>query len=177
MELDIKEPIDIFHLKLLLKDFKEIPENFYVAVEINIFDADKKWIFMRRGPACKDNRFKLEGVGGGVEDEDLNFVRALKREITEEVGTNANIIIKKFLYARTEVVYDLIEKVNKFWIILSYIGILKSGELQVMEKDKNLGYERYGINEIDVNELTSCAKSVYIKIKDEWNKIKKIIDD
>lgn len=175
MELDINEPKDMKELKILLKDNKNIPDKFYVAVESNIFDKSNKWIFMRRGPGCKDGRFKLEGIGGGVEEKDNNFREALKRELGEEAGTNANILIKKFLYARTEEVYDLHQKVNKFWIILSYIGTLESGELEVKEKSKNLGYERYSINEIDTKELTDCAKSVYEKILNNWQEIEKCI--
>lgn len=175
MELNIKEPKDMKELKMLVRNNKDIPEIFYVAVESNLFSKDKKWIFMRRGSGCKDGRFKLEGIGGGVEDEDHSFIEALKREISEEAGTDANISIKKFLFARTEVVFDLHKKINKFWIILSYIGVLESGELQIKEKTKNLGYERYAINEIDTNELTDCAKSAYEKISNNWNKIEKLI--
>lgn len=176
MELIIKEPKDLKELKLLLQDYENIPNNFSVAVEINIFDKEKKWVFMRRGPGCKDGRFKLEGIGGGVEKYDTNFISALTREIKEEVGELAKIKIKKFLYARTEEVYDLNEKTNKFWIILSYIGILESGELQIKEKTKNLGYERYLINEIDKNELTDCAKSAYDKISSNWEEIDTVLE-
>lgn len=150
-ELKIEEPKDMQELKEILKDNKTIPNKFYVAVESNIFDKDNKWIFMRRGPGCKDGRFKLEGIGGGVEETDNNFREALRREISEEAGDEAKIEIKRFLFARTEEVFDLHKKENKFWIILSYIGKLKSGELQIKEKTKNLGYERYAINEIDTN--------------------------
>ena len=172
MELNIKEPKDIKELQLLLEN-NCIPSNFYVAVEINIFDKDNKWIFMRRGPGCKDGRFKLEGIGGGVEDTDTNFREALLREIKEEAGTEAQIIIKNFLFARTEKVYDLHKKEDKFWIILSYIGVLKSGNLQIMEKTKNLGYEKYNINEINTKELTDCAKSAYEKISNNWKELEK----
>ena len=176
MELIIKEPKDLKELKLLLQDYENIPNNFSVAVEINIFDKEKNWVFMRRGPGCKDGRFKLEGIGGSVEKYDTNFISALTREIKEEVGEFAKIKIKKFLYARTEEVYDLNEKTNKFWIILSYIGILESGELQIKEKTKNLGYERYLINEIDKNELTDYAKSAYDKISSNWEEIDTLLE-
>lgn len=177
MELNIREPKNMDDLKELIKGNGNIPEKFYVAVESNIFDKDNKWIFMRRGPGCKDGRLKLEGIGGGVEETDNNFRSALHREIEEESGKEATINIKKFLYARTEEVFDLHEKVNKFWIILSYIGTLEKGELKVMEENKNLGYERYSIDKINTNELTDCAKSAYAKISKDWEKIKEILEE
>ena len=50
MELKIREPKDMKELKELLKANSSIPEEYYVAVETNIFSKDKKWILMRRGP-------------------------------------------------------------------------------------------------------------------------------
>lgn len=50
MELKIKEPKDMEELERALKSNYSIPEEFYVAVETNIFSKDKKWILMRRGP-------------------------------------------------------------------------------------------------------------------------------
>ena len=117
----------------------------------------------------------LKELEGGVEKEDRNFKESLKREISEEAGTKANVDIRKFLFARTEEVFDLHKNINKFWIILSYIGVLESGELQVMEPSKNLGYETYSINEVDVKELTQCANSAFIKIKENWKEIENII--
>ncbi len=175
MELKIKEPKDMKDLKEMLKDNDSIPEKFYVAVEANIFSKDKKWILMRRGPGCKDGRLKLEGIGGGIEENDKNFIEGLKREISEEAGTDAKIDIRKFLFARTEEVFDLHKNINKFWIILSYVGVLENGELKVMEKNKNLGYEIYDINKIKIAELTQCANSAYKKIKENWEEIEKII--
>lgn len=175
MELNIKEPKDEKELIEMVSNMIEIPEKIYIAVEANIFSKDKKLIYHRRGPKCKTGRFKLEGIGGRVEESDLTFRDAIKREISEEVGSKANISIKKFLYARTEIVLDLEKNINKFWIIMSYIATLEDGELKVMEKEKNLGYERYRLEEIDINELSQPAKSSYEKIKENWDKIKLII--
>lgn len=153
MELKITEPIDMLELKEKAKELG-LPEKFYVAVEANIFDENKKWVLMRRGPGCKDGRLKLEGIGGGIEETDSSFIQGLKREIAEEAGIDAEIEIKGFLYARTEEIFDLHANVNKLWIILSYIAVLKGGEMKIIEPDKNLGYERFNIDEIDTNELT-----------------------
>lgn len=177
MELKIKEPKNMDDLRELIKDKQEIPENFYVAVESSIFDKDNKWILMRRGPGCKDGRFKLEGIGGGMEAGDATFVDGLKREISEEAGDKALIAVKKFLYARMEKVFDLHAKMEKVWVILSYIAVLEAGDLLVMEKDKNLGYERYEIDKVNPEELTDCAKSTYAKIKENWDEIKELIEN
>lgn len=80
MELKIAEPKDMLELKEKIKELG-LPEKFYVAVESNIFDENKNWVLMRRGPGCKDGRLKLEGVGGGIEETDSNFIQGLKREI------------------------------------------------------------------------------------------------
>lgn len=177
MELKIKEPKNLEELKEWIKDKQDIPEIFYVAVESSIFDKDNKWILMRRGHGCKDGRLKLEGIGGEIESSDKTFIEGLKREISEEAGDEAQINIRKFLYARTEKVFDLHANIDKVWIILSYVAVLESGELVIMEKDKNLGYERYEIDKININELTECAKSTYEKIKLNWEEIKTIIND
>lgn len=174
MELQITEPRDMADLKEKIKGLG-LPDKFYVAVESNIFDENKKWVLMRRGPGCKDGRFKLEGIGGGIEETDTNFIEGLKREIAEEAGHDADIEIKGFLYARTEEVFDLHANINKLWIILSYIAVLKGGEMKIIEPDKNLGYERYNIEEIDTNELTQCANSAYQKIKENLEKVNSII--
>ena len=177
MELEIKEPKNMDELREFIKDNQEIPEKFYVAVESSIFDKDKKWILMRRGPGCKDGRFKLEGIGGGIEATDTTFRDGLRREISEEAGDEAVINVKKFLYARTEKVFDLHANVEKVWIILSYVAVLEKGELLVMEKDKNLGYERYEMDKVNLEELTDCARSTYAKMKANWDVIKEVIEN
>lgn len=50
-----------------------------------------------------------------------------------------------------------------------YIATLKSGEMQVIEKNKKLKYESYSIEKINIRLFNQCANSAYKKIKE--NKI------
>lgn len=93
MQLFSQEIKDIKELKSLLKDNKEILNEYQVAVIVYVFDNENRIIFQRRGMGCRDERLKLETIGGRVKEKDLDFRAALQREITEEVGTNANVEI------------------------------------------------------------------------------------
>lgn len=161
MELFSHEIRDMNELKEVLKNNKETPENYNVAVIAAVFDKENKLIMQRRGPKCRDERFKLEGIGGGVKNEDKDFRSALNREILEEAGEDAVIKIEKFITAIGESTLDLRENKEKYWILLLYKGILEEGKLKIMEPEKNLGFERYKIGELDENELSSAAKKLY----------------
>ncbi len=166
MELFSNEVKDMKELAQILQDKKEVPKEYKVAVIVFVFDKDNKIILQRRGPACRDERFKLEGIGGGVKLTDSNFRSALHREITEEVGENAYISIDTFITAIGEKTLDLRDNKEKYWILLAYKGTLQGGELEVAEPDKNLGYERYDLNNIEENELSIAAKKFYQIMKE-----------
>ncbi|MDE5830324.1 MAG: NUDIX hydrolase [Clostridia bacterium] len=166
MELFSHEIKDINELKQILKNNKEVPENYNIAVIASVFDKENKLILQRRGSKCRDERFKLEGIGGGVKETDSDFRSALNREILEEVGTDAVIKIEEFITAIGESTFDLRENKEKYWILLLYKGILEEGELQIMEPDKNLGYERYKIGEVDEDELSTAARKLYSILKE-----------
>lgn len=95
MELFNQEVRNIDELRKILKYKKEIANDYEVAVIIYAFDEDNKIIFQRRGPDCRDERLKLETIGGRVKENDIDFRSALKREIIEEVGTDADIEIEE----------------------------------------------------------------------------------
>lgn len=71
-------------LKEVLKNKEEISNEYQVAVIVYAFDKEDRIIFQRRGMACRDERLKLETIGGRVKEKDLNFRTALQREITEK---------------------------------------------------------------------------------------------
>ena len=158
MELFLNEVKDMNELEQILQDRKEVPKEYKVAVIVFVFDKDNKIILQRRGPACRDERFKLEGIGGGVKSTDSNFRSELHREITAEVDT--------FITAIGEKTLDLRDNQEKYWILLAYKGTLQGGELEVAEPDKNLGYERYVLNDVDENELSIAAKKFYQIMKE-----------
>ena len=142
MKLFSKEVKDMNELNEILKNNKEISKEYEVAVIVYAFDSENKIVFQRRGLGCRDEQLKLETIGGRVKESDIDFRTALQREITEEVGTNANIELQEFIistYART---FDVRNNKDQDWIYLAYKGNLESGELKIAEPNKCLGYER-----------------------------------
>ena len=145
-----------------------ISNDYKVAVIVFAFDSNNRIIFQRRGPECRDERFKLETIGGRVKETDANFREALKREITEEVGNNAEIEITDFIVSTHNKTHDNRTQKEQDWIYLVYRGELKSGELEISEPTKCLGYERYKIGEIDINELSKGAKETYRLVSEKY---------
>ena len=107
---------------------------------------------------CRDERLKLETIGGRVKEDDLDFRTALKREIVEEVGENAKINIEEFITATFATTFDNRYNREQSWVYIVYQGVLESGELEIAEPDKCIGYERYKMGEVDETELSRGAK-------------------
>lgn len=169
MQLFSKEVQDREELKQKLKNNKNIAEDYEIAVIVYAFDKDNKIIFQRRGEACRDERLKLETIGGRVKETDHNFRTALQREITEEVGKEAVIEIEEFIIATYATTFDIRYSKEQNWIYLVYKGSLKQGELQIAEPTKNLGYERYSIGEVPENQLSKGAKELYAIVKERYS--------
>ena len=111
-------------------------------------------------------------IGGRVKNSDIDFKYALNREITEEVGIDADVEIEEFIistYART---FDNRYNKEQDWIYIVYKGSLKSGELKIAEPEKCLGYERYKIGEVNENELSNGAKELYKIVSEKYNYLK-----
>lgn len=161
MELYIPEVKDSKELKEVLEKRNEIAKEYEVAVIVYAFDSENRIIFQRRGPGCRDERLKLETIGGRVKENDVDFRSALNREIAEEVGTDANVEIEEFIAATYATTFDERYGKEQTWIYLTYKGSLKSGELQIAEPEKCLGYERYKIGEVNEEELSNGAKEIY----------------
>ena len=161
MQLFFEEVKDMKELHEVLKSNDEISGDYEVAVIVCAFDDEQNIIFQRRGPGCRDEKFKLETIGGRVKESDIDFRSALQREIVEEVGTDAKIDIEEFVIATYAKTFDTRYNKEQAWVYLLYKGKLKSGELQIAEPSKCLGYERYKIGEVDENELSSGARELY----------------
>ena len=146
----------------------------FVAVEGLVFDRNYNWILMRRGPGCRDEQFKLEGIGGRIDDEN-DLVTALSRELQEETGKDALISVVEPFEIRTDTVFD--SRLNRTitWVIVSFICVHVTGEMKICEPTKNLGYEKFALNEIPANELSSSAKSAYTELQKNWKNVKKTI--
>lgn len=172
MELFTQEVKNMGELKEILSNNSNISNEYQVAVIVYAFDKENKIIFQRRGPGCRDERLKLETIGGRVKENDIDFKSALHREIVEEVGTEADIDIEEFVVSTYATTFDTRYNKEQNWIYLVYKGNLKSGELKIAEPDKCLGYERYKIGEVDENELSNGAKELYRIISNKYNYLK-----
>ena len=172
MKLFSKEVKDMNELNEVLKSNTEISKEYEVAVIVYAFDKENKIIFQRRGLGCRDEQLKLETIGGRVKKSDIDFRTALQREITEEVGTNANIELQEFIVSTYAKTFDVRNNKEQDWIYLVYKGNLKSGELKIAEPNKCLGYERYKIGEVNENELSKGARELYNIVSEKYSYLK-----
>lgn len=146
----------------------------FVAVEGLVFDKENRWILLRRGPGCRDEQYKLEGIGGRVDDE-TDLIGALLRELREETGSEAEISVVEPFEIRTDTVFDIRLNRTITWIIVSFICVYISGEMKICEPTKNLGYEKFTLSDISTDELSSSAKSAYDELQRNWDRVKKVI--
>lgn len=172
MKLFLQEVKDMKELREVLKNNSEISKDYEVAVILCAFDKDNKIIFQRRGLGCRDEQLKLETIGGRVKESDKDFRTALQREITEEVGTDAEIVLEEFIVATYAKTFDVRNNKEQNWIYLLYKGSLKRGELKIAEPNKCLGYERYKIGEVDENELSNGARELYRIVSERYSYLK-----
>lgn len=172
MKLFSKEIKDMNELNEILKSNKEISKEYEVAVIVYAFDSENKIVFQRRGLGCRDEQLKLETIGGRVKKSDINFRTALQREITEEVGTDANIELQEFIVSTYAKTFDVRNNKEQDWIYLVYKGNLKSGELKIAEPNKCLGYERYKIGEVNEKELSNGARELYNIVSEKYSYLK-----
>lgn len=135
-----------------------------VAVVCFIFNKQGQVILNRRGPGARDDVGKLQAVGGSVNKSDADFLSALKREILEETGNN-DIKISKFIGAYHDRKMDNETKEVVDWIILGYIGILESGSLINVEKNRSIDFETFNLNDINPEELSLSTYEFIKEIK------------
>lgn len=135
-----------------------------VAVVCFIFNKQGQVILNRRGPGARDDVGKLQAVGGSVNKSDADFLSALKREILEETDNN-DIKISKFIGAYHDRKMDNETKEVVDWIILGYIGILESGSLINVEKNRSVDFETFSLNDINPEELSLSTYEFIKEIK------------
>ena len=165
-----REVEDLEELGREVENKEEIPSEYHIAVESLLFDRDLNWILMKRGPGCRDEIGKLEGVGGQVEGNE-NFKEALRREISEEVGDKADIEVLNFFEVRRDIPNSKEDK-EEFWLVVSFLCLLRSGDLKIKEPEKNKGFHHVNVHEIDSEKLSSSASSALRSIREEWPEIK-----
>lgn len=127
------------------------------AVIALITDKKGKILLQRRGPKSRDERFKLEDIGGSVDKSDKSFIEALKREIFEEAGEKIIYTIDNFIGAFLIKKHDYRSNKDVNWLFLLYKCTYVSGELKIVEPDKCLGYEFYKYDDFPKNEVTTTS--------------------
>ena len=172
MKLFSKEVKDINELVEVIKDNNEVSKEYKVAVIVYAFDSENKIIFQRRGLRCRDEQLKLETIGGTVKKSDIDFRTALKREIIEEIGEEADIELEEFIVSTYAKTFDVRNNKEQDWIYLVYKGNLKGGEIKIAEPTKCLGYERYKIGEVNEDELSNGARELYKIVSEKYSYLK-----
>lgn len=131
------------------------------AVIALITDNNDRILLQRRGPKSRDEVNRLADIGGAVEESDKDFREALKREIIEEVGNEANIQIENFVCCFLCCKYDSRSKKEVNWLFWVYKCRYIDGNLLFNEPGKCLGYEFYKYNELPRNEMLDTTKEFW----------------
>lgn len=164
-----REVVDNKDLEVYLKSTGlRLPE-YRCAVIALILDKNGNVLLQRRGPKSRDEVGKLEDIGGAVEDTDLTFRDAMRREIFEEVGNDINFTIDELVGASLVTKYDSRTDNDVNWFFLLYKCTYIGGELKINEPGKSLGYEFYKQNEFPVAEVAETTLKFwdfYINKKD-----------
>lgn len=127
-----------------------------------VFDKDNNLILNRRGPGARDEVGMLQAIGGSVNHNDENFRSAVMRELKEEAG-NAEFEVSDFLGAVLNPAVDKTTGDLINWIILGYKGKLVTGEVENMEPDRCIGFEKAKMDEFKTEEI---SRSTYKFIQD-----------
>lgn len=160
MKLIFKENVKNFSdvKDVIKKNNINIPE-YRLAVIALLEDNDGHIILQRRGPKSRDEHNMLEDIGGAVENNDVDLVSALRREIKEEVGDEAVIEIGSFKAAVLETKYDIRTNSDVNWLFCLFNCKYLGGNLLINEEGKCLGYEFYNKNDLPLDQMS--ATSIY----------------
>ncbi len=125
----------------------------YIGVGVGavILNASGELFLARRGPEARNERFKWEFPGGGVEFGE-RLEDALVREVMEEYGFE--IEVKKLL----DVVNHIIPDENQHWISPTYLCRYKAGTPRIREPNKCEAIGWFTIEQVAEHELTLASK-------------------
>lgn len=139
------------------------PAGYRIAVEALIFDANGRLLLQVRGPECRDEVGKLEGVGGQLDQEDL--ISCLQAHIDGEIGAGARVEVEELLEARP--VQFLERDQAEDWIVVSYLCRLLEGEPIIVDEGKTAALRWLDIAELhnlpdeQLSRSTSRARDLY----------------
>lgn len=139
-------------LRQYVSNVKDAPVKYKIAVGSLIFRDDDRVVLLERGNKARDEQGKLEGVGGGLDNEqDLH--KALLREVNEELGEDVKINIEKLL-----TVMILPGEKDPYWVVPVYLCRLVSGTPKIMEPEKCTQIHYLKIEEIENGKLSRFQK-------------------
>lgn len=144
-----------------MEDIKQFNyPNQKLAVIAHIKDINGKILLQQRGPKSRDENGLFQDISGKIEEYDFSFKNAIKREIKEEIGNDANIEINSSLG-----IYHLFKN-NINWLFIVFDCRYLGGKLKIMEKGKCLGYDFFYFEEIDNSPLvTKSSKFLNNELK------------
>lgn len=137
--------------------------DYKIAVEALIFTPEGKVILEERGPDAKDEVGKLEGVGGGIGDND-DLHRALQEEIGTELGVlegGLKVEIERLLEVRQVQFEDELGYLND-WVVVSYLCRQIEGIPVIGEPGKIAALHELTLDEIYAMDEADISKSVVI---------------
>lgn len=140
-----------------LSEFDQDFGKIKVAVVCFIFDKNGNLVLHRRGPGARDEIGKLQAIGGSVNKNDADLRDSLARELREEAGSNCEIKVTKFIGAQLDGKVDKTTGEYVNWIILAYEGSIISGELENLEPERCVGFERAPLDGFKREDLSNTA--------------------
>jgi ADP-ribose pyrophosphatase YjhB (NUDIX family) len=143
------------------------PGTYRIAVGALIFTSDDKVLLMKRGVGARSEPGKLEGVGGGFDESDIDLHFALHREIKEELG-NVDVSIEELL---TVMVRPSQAYPGEWFVVPVYLCRLNSGEPTVQESLKCGGIYYFELSQIPEDSLTAYQKETMQAYKAKYRDV------
>jgi len=153
-------------LKEYVSKLENPPAHYEVAVGALIFTDSDEVILLERGSKARDEIGKLEGVGGGI-DEETNLHNALLREIKEEIG-EVQVEIKLLL---TVLVLPSTTTKNQWWVVPQYLCNLVSGTPVIKEPEKCTKIHFLKLAEIPEDKLSIFQKETMKAYKSKYGNV------
>src|SRR5579859_5665044 len=142
-------------------------KDYRIAVEALIFTPEGKLLLEERGPECRDEIGKLEGVGGGLYGDDL--LQELREEFDQELAAKTQqlvIDIDQLLEIR-QVQFEEQDKGLQDWIVVSHLCRIRKGKPAIGEPGKITSLREismedlYQMEEAKLSNSTIAARKTY----------------
>lgn len=142
-------------------------QDYSIAVEALLFMPNGKLLLEKRGPTALDERGKLEGVGGGL-DEGNEIIQQIYQEVEEELGEQIKCIIEAFLEIRF-VRFDQPGYGLRNWVVVSFLGRITEGRPKIMEVGKVEEFVEISPEELNRLPESQLSKSLISGRRTYWS--------